>query len=58
LFSDHEKLKAVSAEAVRDVARRYLIPRQRTVASLVRGQAPAHGATAPSRPPTTRQPWE
>jgi predicted Zn-dependent peptidase len=58
LFSDHEKLKAVSAEAVRDVARRYLIPRQRTVASLVRGQAPAHGATAPYRPPTTRQPWE
>jgi predicted Zn-dependent peptidase len=58
LFSDNEKLKVVSAEAVRDVARRYLIPRQRTVASLVRGQAPARRATAPSRPPTTRQPWE
>ena len=58
LFSDHEKLKAVSAEAIRDVARRYLIPRQRTVASLVRGQTPAPRAAAPSRPPTTRQPWE
>ena len=58
LFSDREKLKAVTAEQVRDAAQRYLIPRQRTVATLVRGDAQTPPRATPSRPPTTRQPWE
>jgi predicted Zn-dependent peptidase len=58
LFSDQEKLKAVSAEEVRRAAQRYMVPRRRTVASLVRGEAPTRGTAAPSRPPATQQPWE
>jgi zinc protease len=56
-FEERKKIQAVTAEEVVAAARRYLLPRQRTVAWLVRGQAPA------SRPPITRdravlQPWE
>jgi predicted Zn-dependent peptidase len=58
VFSDREKLKAVDAEQVRDAARRYLIPRQRTVASLVRGDAATRRAAGTTRPLTTQQPWE
>jgi predicted Zn-dependent peptidase len=58
LFSDQEKLKAVSAEEVRNAAQRYMIPRRRTVASLVRGEAPTSGAATPVRPPATQRPWE
>ena len=58
LFSDQEKLKAVSAEEVRNAALRYMISRRRTVASLVRGEAPTRGAATPVRPPATPQPWE
>jgi predicted Zn-dependent peptidase len=55
LFSDQEKLQAVTAEEVRDATRRYLLARRRTVATLVRGSGPA--ASAP-RPPAVHQPWE
>lgn len=58
LFSDQEKLKAVTADEVRDAAQRYLIPRQRTVATLVRGDAPRRRTTHASPPPATRQPWD
>ena len=56
-FEERKKIQAVTAEEVVAAARRYLLPRQRTVAWLVRGQAPV------SRPPITRdravlQPWE
>jgi predicted Zn-dependent peptidase len=58
LFSDQEKLKAVRAEDVREAARAYLIPRRRTVATLIRGEGPTRRADGPSRPQTARQPWE
>jgi predicted Zn-dependent peptidase len=58
LFSDQEKLAAVTAEDVRDVARRYLIPGRRTVASLVRGGGTVAGGSGPRRPLGTHQPWD
>jgi predicted Zn-dependent peptidase len=58
LFSDQERLKAVTAEEVRDVAQRYLIPRRRTVASLVRGPGSPPLVTGPRRPLSTHQPWD
>ncbi len=58
LLSDQERLRAVTAEEVRDVARRYLISRRRTVASLIRGDSPAPAATTPGRPLGTQQPWD
>jgi predicted Zn-dependent peptidase len=58
LFSDQERLRVVSAEQVRDVAQRYLIPRRRTVASLVRGAGSIPRAAGPSRPLGTQQPWD
>ena len=55
VITDCEKLKAVTVEQVQDVARRYLIPSRRTVASLVRTE----GDATPSAPRSvTRQPWE
>jgi predicted Zn-dependent peptidase len=58
LFSDQEKLAAVTAEDVRDVAQRYLIPGRRTVASLVRGGGTVAGGSGPRRPLGTHQPWD
>jgi predicted Zn-dependent peptidase len=56
-FEERRKIQAVTAEEVVAVAKRYFVPSQRTVASLVRGKAPE------SRPPAGRgrtilQPWE
>jgi predicted Zn-dependent peptidase len=57
MFSSYQKLKAVDAEAIREAARRYLIPRQRTVATLVRGETPPRASLSP--PPTADwEPWE
>jgi len=58
LFSDQERLAAVTAEDVRGVAQRYLIPGRRTVASLVRGSNTVAGAAAARRPLGTQQPWD
>jgi predicted Zn-dependent peptidase len=58
LFSDQEKLKAVTAEEVRDVAQRYLLPQRRTVASLIRGAGPLPQPARPGRPLATHQPWD
>lgn len=58
LFSDQEKLAAVTPEGVRDVAQRYLIPGRRTVASLVRGGGAVAGGAEPRRPLGTHQPWD
>jgi predicted Zn-dependent peptidase len=58
LFSDREKLEAVTAEEVRDAARRYLVPRRRTVASLIRGAGSAPAQTGASRPLAVHQPWD
>jgi len=58
LFSDQEKLTAVTAEDVRDAARRYLIPGRRTVASLVRGSGTILRGAGPSRPLGAQQPWD
>ncbi|MBS1115962.1 MAG: zinc-dependent peptidase, family [candidate division NC10 bacterium] len=58
LFSDQEKLTAVTAEEVRDVARRYLIPGHRTVASLVRGGRTAARGAGAGRPLGAHQPWD
>ena len=56
-FEERKKIQAVTAEEVVAVAKRYLLPRQRTAAWLIRGSA------AGSRPPATPgrtvlQPWE
>ena len=56
-FEERKMIQAVTAEDVVAAAKRYLFPRDRTVAWLVRGQAP------PSFPPVGRpgsglQPWE
>jgi predicted Zn-dependent peptidase len=58
LFSDQEKLEAVTAEDVRDAARRYLLPRRRTVATLVRGSEPAPTPANAPRPLAAHQPWD
>lgn len=47
-FEERKKIQAVTTEEVLGAARRYLVPRQRTVAWLLRGEAPA------SRPPADR----
>ncbi|OGB95835.1 MAG: hypothetical protein A2Z31_07600 [candidate division NC10 bacterium RBG_16_65_8] len=58
LFSDQEKLNAVTAEDVRNVAQRYLLPRRRTVASLIRGAGPLPLPIGAGRPLATHQPWD
>ena len=58
LFSDQERLQAVTAEEVRGVAQRYLVPQRRTVASLVRGTGQTPPAATPGRPLATHQPWD
>jgi len=58
LFSDQEKLKTVTATEVREAAQRYLLPRNRTVASLVRGAGPTPRPVTSGRPPATPQPWD
>ncbi len=58
LFSDQEKLTAVTAEQVRDVAQRYLLARRRTVASLIRGAGAPPGPVGPGRPLSSHQPWD
>ena len=58
LFSDQERLAAVTAEDVRGVAQRYLILGRRTVASLVRGSGTVAGGAAARRPLGTQQPWD
>ena len=58
LFSDQEKLTAVTAEEVRDVARRYLIPGRRTVASLIRGSGTIVRGAGSSRSLGAHQPWD
>ena len=57
-FSDQEKLAAVTAEEVRDVARRYLVPTRRTVAALVRGPEPTPRGAGAGRPLDPHQPRE
>jgi predicted Zn-dependent peptidase len=57
VFEERKKIQAVTAEEVAAVAKRYLVPRQRTVAWLVRGAAPMP-RPAPARPGTVLQPWE
>ena len=51
VLTDREKLKAVTAEQVQDVARRYLVPARRTVASLVRSEGTVKPAARASRSP-------
>ncbi len=58
LFSDQQKLTAVTAEDIRDVARRYLVPGRRTVASLVRGSGTPPIGPETRRPLGARQPWD
>jgi len=58
LFSDQEKLTAVTAEEVRDVARRYLIPGRRTVASLIRGSGTIVRGAGSRRSLGAHQPWD
>jgi predicted Zn-dependent peptidase len=54
-LEEPERIRAVTADAVMAAARKYLQPRQRTVAWLVRGG----GAPPPApRRPAARQPWE
>ena len=57
VFEERERNQAVTAEDVLAVAKRYLLPQQRTVAWLVRG-----GGVVPSRPAgrpgTAAPPWE
>jgi predicted Zn-dependent peptidase len=58
LFSDRERLQAVTAEEVREAAQRYLVPRRRTVATLIRGSGTAATAAGAPRPLATHQPWD
>jgi predicted Zn-dependent peptidase len=58
LFSDQERLQTVTAEEVRGVAQRYLVPQRRTVASLVRGTGRTSPAATAGRPLATHQPWD
>ncbi len=57
VFDERRRIQAVTAQEVTDVAARYLIPRQRTVAWLVRGtEAPVRSPVR--RSGTASQPWE
>ena len=58
VFSDQDKLAAVTAEDVRGVAQRYLLSGRRTVASLVRDGAPIARGTGMRRPLGAQQPWD
>ena len=58
LFSDQDKLTAVTAEDVREAAKRYLNPGHRTVASLVRGTGTTVRGAGAGRPLGARQPWD
>ena len=58
VFWDQEKLAAVTAENVRDVARRYLVAGRRTVASLVRGSGTVEAGAGTRLPLGARQPWD
>jgi predicted Zn-dependent peptidase len=58
LFSDQERLQAVTADEVRAAAQRYLVSQRRTVASLVRGTGLSAPAATPRRPLATHQPWD
>jgi predicted Zn-dependent peptidase len=57
VFEERKSIQAVTAEEVVAVANRYLLPRQRTVAWLVRGSAALPGPVGrPARP--VDQPWD
>lgn len=56
-FEKRKKIQAVTADEVVAAARRYLAPRRRTVAWLVRGEAPASPPPA-RRPGSALQPWD
>jgi predicted Zn-dependent peptidase len=58
LFSDQEKLTAVTAEEVREAAQRYLLSGHRTVASLVRGGGTIVRGAGAGRPIGVHQPWD
>ena len=58
LFTDREKLQAVTAEEVRDAAQNYLVPRRRTVAALIRRSGTAPAVAGAPRPLGTHQPWD
>ena len=57
-FEEPKRIQAVTAGEVVEVAKRYLVPQQRTVAWLVRGAAalPRPASGRPARP--VDQPWE
>lgn len=54
---ERARIQAITAEQVVAAARTYLVPRQRTVATLVRGEAPPV-PSSPRRPGRARQPWD
>ncbi|MBI4572543.1 MAG: insulinase family protein, partial [candidate division NC10 bacterium] len=56
-FEERKRIQAVTADEVMAAAQRYLIPRQRTVAWLVRGTAPSARPSA-GRPGTGLEPRE
>jgi predicted Zn-dependent peptidase len=58
LFSDQERLQAVTADEVRAAAQRYLVSQRRTVASLVRGTGLSAPTATPRHPLATQQPWD
>lgn len=55
-WEDRDRLRAVTADMLVDAAKRYLLPRHRTVAQLVRGGLPPASLPSGARP--ARQPWE
>jgi predicted Zn-dependent peptidase len=57
VFEERKKIQAVTADEVVSAAKRYLLPRHRTVAWLVRGQEPA-SRPAPGRSGGGVQPWD
>jgi predicted Zn-dependent peptidase len=56
-FEQRRKIQAVTAEEVAAAAGRYLVPRQRTAAWLVRAEAPASRSPV-GRPGSGLQPWD
>ena len=56
-FEERQRVQAVTADEVVAVAKRYLLPRQRTVAWLVRGTTAAPRPQV-ERPGRALQPWE